>query len=406
MTKTEYSTDTRAGRPMRLARCLRVYPRRIGLAAGAGLARLAAVTLLTESQTVADGIRSGLEVCATVVIPSLFPFMVLAGLLSLTELGDLLARPLGPVCRYLFHLPSEAGSALLMSFIGGYPVGAKTIAALLAQGRIDERTARKMLCFCINAGPAFVIGTVGTALYSSVRVGAFLLAAHLLASVLVGFFLSTGMEEAQLDPARSLRLPLGTALVRSVTGAAQSMLNICAFVVTFSAVGALLVHTGVLPRVCTFLVRRLPFRFGTAFYSALLGGMLEVTGGCISAAALGGETSFVLTAFLLSFGGLSVLFQAASAFERLPMSFGLLLFSRLANACAAACIACLLYRRFLADLPTALGYSQPVIYATPGSLLTALCLIGMCSIVLLSAVINGISTKNSGNYGKSANKMV
>ena len=42
MTKTEYSTDTRAGRPMRLARCLRVYPRRIGLAAGAGLALLAA----------------------------------------------------------------------------------------------------------------------------------------------------------------------------------------------------------------------------------------------------------------------------------------------------------------------------------------------------------------------------
>lgn len=400
MTRTEYTERTR---PLRLARCLRVRPRRVALLAGAALILLTGAELLTQAQAAAEGIRTGLGVCATVVIPSLFPFMVLSGLISRTELGDLLARPLGPVCRYLFHLPPEAGPALLMSFIGGYPVGAATIAALLDQGRIDARTARKMLCFCINAGPAFVVGTVGAALYSSVRVGALLLAAHLLASAVVGFFISTGLEEGQLSPARSPRLPLGTALVRSVTGAAQSMLNICAFVITFSAIGALLAHTGVLPRVCTFLVKNLPLRFGTPFYSALLSGLLEVTGGCIAAASLGGETAFVLTAFLLSFGGLSVLFQAASAFQQLPMSFGLLLFSRLANACVAASAACLIYRQFLADLPTAAGYARPVIYAGPGSLLTALCLIGMCSIVLLSAVINGISTKNSPSYGKPVN---
>ena len=397
MTKTEHPPRSAC-----LAGCLRLRPRRTLQLTGALLVMLTAVKLLTESQTVADAIRSGLIVCANVVIPSLFPFMVLSGLMAHTELGELLAKPLGPVCRYVFQLPPEAGSALLMSFIGGYPVGAKTIAALLEQGRMDERTARKMLCFCINAGPAFVIGTVGTALYSSAAIGACLLAAHLLASVLVGFFISTGMEKGQLTAAKPRYLPLGTALVRSVTGAAQSMLGICAFVITFSAIGALLRHTGVMPWLCTALVKGLPFGFGTPFYNALLGGMLEVTSGCITAASLGGETAFILPAFLLSFGGFSVLFQAASAFEKLPMSFLLLLFSRLANACMAACLACPLYRYFIAELSMSASYAQPVIYATPKSLLMALCLIRMCSIVLLSAVINGISTKNHISYGKAA----
>lgn len=87
-----------------------------------------------------------------------------------------------------------------MSMTGGYPVGARTIAQLLEQGRIQPRTARRMLCFCINAGPAFVVSTVGAALYSSVQAGFCLLTAHLGASALVGFFTCTGKESFEPAP--------------------------------------------------------------------------------------------------------------------------------------------------------------------------------------------------------------
>ena len=100
-------------------------------AAGALGVLLIGAGLLTHSAQTAGGIRDGLASCATLVIPSLLPFLIFSGMLSTTRLGEWVSRPLEPVCRWVFHLPPEAGSALLMSMIGGYPVGARTIAQLL-----------------------------------------------------------------------------------------------------------------------------------------------------------------------------------------------------------------------------------------------------------------------------------
>ena len=198
-------------------------------AVGTGLAAGIAWLLLSRSGAVAVGIREGLATCGTVVIPSLFPFLIFSGLLGSTELGEWLAAPLRPLCRCLFHLPPETGGAVLMGAIGGYPAGARAIASLLEAGRISHTTARRMLCFCVNAGPAFVISTIGVALYGSFSVGAGLLAAHLGASALVGAFTAGAREEAHSPPLRRYG-PLSTALVDSVSGAARSMLTICAFV--------------------------------------------------------------------------------------------------------------------------------------------------------------------------------
>ena len=374
-------------------------------AAGALGVLLVGAELLTHSAQTAEGIREGLVCCATLVIPSLLPFLVFSGMLATTRLGDWVSRPLKPVCRWIFHLPPEAGSALLMSMTGGYPVGARTIAQLLEQGRIQPRTARRMLCFCINAGPAFVVSTVGAALYSSVQAGFCLLAAHLGASALVGFFTCTGKESFEPAPSSAV-LPLGTAFVRSVSGAAQSLLGICAFVVTFSGLRSLFWESGLLPRLVTVLEQLHPTAAGSAFYTALLRGLLEVTDGCIAASSLGGESAFVLTAFLLSFGGISAICQAAAAFRQLPMSFGLLLFSRLANGCIAAALADLLYRYWLADVLVGAQVVQPVAQATATGIIGGLSLIGMGSILLLTLAMNGNSTKNRFHTGKTAGEMI
>ena len=55
---------------------------------GAGAAAAAAICLLWKTQEVAAGVRAGLENCAGVLIPSLFPFMILAGLITSTGAGS------------------------------------------------------------------------------------------------------------------------------------------------------------------------------------------------------------------------------------------------------------------------------------------------------------------------------
>ena len=118
-------------------------------------------------QSSAQGARDGLTLCAGVVIPSLFPFVVLACFLTNSGLGELISRPLSPITRYILKLPSSCGCAVIMSMLGGYPVGAKMISGLLEQKKIDKAQASRMLCFCVNAGPAFLIGTVGLSMLLS-----------------------------------------------------------------------------------------------------------------------------------------------------------------------------------------------------------------------------------------------
>ena len=63
-------------------------------AAGALGVLLIGAGLLTHSAQTAEGIRDGLASCATLVIPSLLPFLIFSGMLSTTRLGEWVSRPL------------------------------------------------------------------------------------------------------------------------------------------------------------------------------------------------------------------------------------------------------------------------------------------------------------------------
>lgn len=86
-------------------------------------------------------------------------------------LGKFLEKPV----QVLFALPGSAGAAACMSFVAGYPVGAGMTAALFSEGRISQSDAQRMTLFCVNAGPAFVIGGVGAGMLGSVRAGVIIL---------------------------------------------------------------------------------------------------------------------------------------------------------------------------------------------------------------------------------------
>ena len=126
-----------------------------------------AVFLIMDGQTVSKGVVSGIELCLKTVIPSLFCFMVLTGFLLQSGLYRLLSVPLSPVTKHLFFLPSELGSVVLLSLIGGYPMGAKSIADLLNQHRIEPGCAQRMLLYCCCAGPSFIITAVGYGMFGS-----------------------------------------------------------------------------------------------------------------------------------------------------------------------------------------------------------------------------------------------
>ena len=257
---------------------------------------------------------------------------------------------------------------------------------MLARGETDRDTASRALCCCVNAGPSFLISAVGAGLLHSRTAGLLLLAAQLLSAFIVGAFVFSGAHAGRPAAGPHHRFPSEHgAFVAAVRSASASMLSVCAFVVAFAAITALLSAVGAVGVLAQSLGALFP-ALGAPFFSAVLSGALEVTNGCIQASALGGRAGFTLCAFLTSFSSLSIMFQVRACFsqENLPR-FGPFYRSRLAHGAITALLANLFYQLLPAQTLSVMAAGSARAAAvpdTPNRLVTALCLICMCAILL------------------------
>lgn len=72
------------------------------------LVMAAGAALLVWPQAAAGGVSRGLSICSSVIIPSLFPFLVLAGFLVRSGISAAIGRRLEGLTRALFGLPGCA----------------------------------------------------------------------------------------------------------------------------------------------------------------------------------------------------------------------------------------------------------------------------------------------------------
>ena len=263
----------------------------------------AAVALTFSSESCKNGVENGVELCLKVLIPSLFPFMALSALTVKLGICDLLGRRLGGITRKIFGMSGTLAPVILLSLIGGYPVGAKGIAELKSSGAISEAEAKRASLFAVCAGPGFLINYVGSTLYGNAHIGMIILLAQVLSVILTGVFLRLFCGEVkQFSSNRELyikSMPLSNALVESTYSAAEGMGKICALVMIFSAATGIL--NGILP-------------------GNLLKIWIILSEVCSAVKLTAGEYPLWVTAFAVGFGGICVHFQIFSALDGIKIN--------------------------------------------------------------------------------------
>lgn len=275
------------------------------LAAGLGL--------LLWPKEVVDAGREGLALCGSSIIPSLFPFFVLSTLIVQLGVADAPGRLLQKVMWALFRVSGNGASALLLGLIGGYPVGGRTVAELYRQGSLSYSETQRLLAFCNNSGPAFLLGVVGVGVFGSPRIGALLCAIHILSALLVGvLFRFRGRPSApapvSIRPSETRCSGLDLFL-QAVQSSAGTLLNVCAFVMLFSVIIRLLMCSGLL-RFCSGGLAVLGVdRF---WAERLLCGVIELSNGVAALPGTDLANSLPLAAFFLGWGGISVHCQTIS----------------------------------------------------------------------------------------------
>lgn len=282
--------------------------------------------LLVRSAVAGEAVRRGLTLCARSVIPALFPYFVVSGLFTSLGFAEGVGRHLAPVTEHLFGVSGAGASALFLGLLGGYPVGGRTAGQLYRAGRLEKDEAQRLLAFCNNAGPSFILGVVGLGCFQSLRAGVLLYVIHALSAVLVGV-----LQKKKGRPRRSAPRPLSPpekilpAFIRSVQDSAGAMVRICGFVVFALVVQALLAELT-----------------GITHPAAL--GFIELTGGVVRLGS--GPSDFVWAATLLGWGGLSVHGQTAAVLAGTGLRMDRYFLGKLLQAAVSAVLAYMAVRFF------------------------------------------------------------
>ena len=272
----------------------------------------AALALVLWPKEAMAAMRDGLKLCGNVIIPSLFPFFVLSSLVVELGLSRYLGRLFQPVMAPLFRVNGACASAVALGFVGGYPVGARTAISLYQSSQCSKTEAERLLAFCNNSGPAFILGVVGAGVFGSGTIGLLLYLVHVSASLLVGLLFrfyrpEEGPRRGRFQGAQFQTASFPVAFTHSVTGALSSTLNICAFILFFTVTIRMLSLAGVLTGLAGLLSALFgPLGFSQSWAQRLLTGVLEVSSGVSSLTdgSLSGRLS--MAAFMLGWAGLSV----------------------------------------------------------------------------------------------------
>jgi hypothetical protein len=113
------------------------------------------------------GAETGLLLWFHTVLPTLLPFMLCSSAIVAFGAVPSLTRPLSPLFSCLSF--SENGSyALMAGILCGYPMGPKTTADFLAEGKISEEEGRYLLAVSAWPSPMFLAGYLAVRLPSSI----------------------------------------------------------------------------------------------------------------------------------------------------------------------------------------------------------------------------------------------
>ena len=146
--------------------------------------------IISLDKTMAKTSFDGICLWATCVLPSLFPYLVITGILSNLRITGKISRFLSPITKRIFNVNGACGYAFIMSLISGYPVGAKIVSDLRKSDLVSESESVRAAVLCSSPSPVFMLSVVGNAAFNNPLFGTLLFISVTAAIIIVGALFS------------------------------------------------------------------------------------------------------------------------------------------------------------------------------------------------------------------------
>ena len=292
------------------------------------------IFLLVFSNSNLLSAKTGISLWADSVVPSLLPFFIATELLGYTNVISFLGKSLTKFMKPIFNVPGEGAFPFIMGIISGYPMGAKIVANFKEQGVCTQEECERLLAFTNNSGPLFIVGTVGIGLFRDTKTGILLFVTHILACITVGFLFrwwktnkrknKITLDTCGLSTNAVSISNLGELLASSIMNSINTIFLIGGFIVLFSVIISILKNSKILEILGNTLSPLLNvFGISNNFLEGIITGVIELTNGICIISSIPSKcisTNIIICAFLLGFGGISIMLQILSITSKAKLS--------------------------------------------------------------------------------------
>ena len=186
---------------------------------------------------------------------------------------------------------------------------------MLDNDEISLNDASNLLCYTYFPSIAFVIGTIGISLYGSYRFGLYLYLICLINNTIIGIFLRNKNDNIDSD----IVINNNSNIFDVISSSIMKGIN-----TSFIILGTLIIFTIIINLILRYVSIN-PYILG------IFSGILELTSGVIKISDVSSSINnkFLLTAFILCFSSLSILFQSFTILSKYKINIKKILIVKL-----------------------------------------------------------------------------
>ncbi len=239
------------------------------------------------------------------LIPSLFFLMFLFGVMNQMGLFGLAGFFLEKILNPLLHLGTRASGLYAASLFAGYPTFALLIGQAYERQEIDAAEMKHLMRISSHASPAFVLLSIGSGLFHSLKMGLVIWLIHILSNLILALIFRPASPGKKLSWESCLEGCASTAFVplcqRQLIQCVRTFVYIYGFMLIFNVLQA-------------SLFSHLPG-------SAIFHGLLEFSAGSLDLANQPERSIFVLVSLFLGFSGISCMMQVQAVLSHIQWAF-------------------------------------------------------------------------------------
>lgn len=290
------------------------------------------------------GASSGLLLWFLNVLPTLLPFIIISNLMIRLNIAGQISRFLYPVLGKIFRVSKDGCYPILIGFLCGIPMGAKTTSDLVSDNKINKKEGQFLLSMCNNASPIFIMSYIAINQLKApkMRIPLFIIlygSSMLSAGVYrcICNILQKGRKKAQLSVAEIRHPSYMDNNSSKYTGNKDSSHSFSFDILDSCIMNGFEVVTKIGGYIILFsILAQIVNEIGPEanIYKASLMGLLEITTGIDQVCKIGmaKKIKIVLAAVLASFGGLSGMAQTKSVLGESRLSIKTYFIVKLLNA--------------------------------------------------------------------------